>query len=251
MPILPEPHFKTIGHRGACAFAPENTLASFECAANYGLNWVEFDTVRLDSGEWVVIHDNTLERTTNGKGQVLNKSLEYLQSLDAGIWFDPVFKNERIPLLTETLDYLFTLGLQANIEIKTMRGNPELLIQSFLACIAGHWPISIIPPLISSFDLNLLIALSRLQQDPVYPLGYIIHEFKDSALELAIQYGFKTLNCDYRYLTPETILKANAHQIAILPYTVNDPMIAQQLLAQGATAIFSNYPDLLKEHCQS
>jgi glycerophosphoryl diester phosphodiesterase len=106
------------------------------------------------------------------------------------------------------------------------------------------------PPLISSFDLNLLIALRRLQQDPVCPLGYIIREFKDDALEMAIQYGFETLNCDYRSLNHSAILKANMHHIAILPYTVNDPIIGQGLLEQGVTAIFSNYPNLLKERCQ-
>ncbi len=250
MPILPQPHFQIIGHRGACAFAPENTFASFRYAAAQGLNWVEFDTLRLDSGEWVVIHDNTLERTTNGKGLVRDKSLEYLQNLDAGSWFDPIFENERVPLLTETLDYLSILGLQANIEIKTMPGDPELLIQSFLSCIKDHWPIPIIPPLISSFDLNLLIALRRLETSSVYPLGYIIHEFQDTALEMAIHHGFKTLNCDHRYLTEATILKAHAHRIAILAYTVNDPIIGRRLLEQGVSAIFSNYPDLLKEHCQ-
>ncbi len=250
MPILPEPHFQIIGHRGACAFAPENTLASFRYAAEHGLNWVEFDTLRLDSGEWVVIHDSTLERTTNGKGLVVDKSLKYLQSLDAGAWFDPIFQNERILLLTEALDYLSTLGLQANIEIKTMKGDPALLIQSFLTCIESHWPIPIIPPLVSSFDLNLLIALRHLQKSPTYPLGYIVHEFQERALELAIHYGFQTLNCDYRYLQADMILKAKAHRIAILAYTVNDRLIGQRLLTEGVSAIFSNYPDLLKEHCQ-
>lgn len=249
MIIQPEPNFKIIGHRGAPAFAPENTLASFALAAQYGLNWVEFDTIRLHSGEWIVIHDDTLERTTTGFGSVIDKSLHYLKTLDAGSWFNPSYHNERIPLLRETLDFLLTLNLQANIEIKTMQGNPTHLIQSFLNCLNAHWPQAAIPPLVSSFDLSLLIALHNLQKNRYpLPLGYIIKNFTPEALEIAIQYKFTTLNCDYRYIKSTDIANLRAHNIAVLLYTINDPIIARQALAQGVTAIFSNYPDLLKEH---
>lgn len=247
MTIHPEPHFKIIGHRGASALAPENTLISFALAAQQGLNWVEFDTLRLDSGEWVVIHDNTLERTSTGTGSVVDKSVHYLKRLDAGSWFSHQYRNERIPLLAETLDFLLTLGLQANIEIKTMNGNPMLLMQSFLNYLNKYWPQTAIPPLVSSFDLQLLIALQSIQKKR-YPLGYIIKKFTPEALETAIQYEFTTINCDYRYIQPNDIANIRAHHIAVLLYTINEPTIARQVLRQGATAIFSNYPDLLKEH---
>lgn len=246
MPIYPTPHFNVIGHRGAPAYAPENTLASFACAAQWGLNWIEFDTIRLKSGEWVVIHDDTLDRTTNGSGLVIDKSLEYLKSLDAGSWFNPRYQNERIPLLGETLDFLCTLDLYPNIEIKTMQGDPLLLMESFLACLEAHWPSTRALPLISSFDLPLLIQLKKLQKKP-YPLGYIIREFTPQALETAIQYGFTTLNCDHRRIQAQDITDIQAQGVSLLLYTINDPQIARQAFEKGASAIFSNYPDLLSE----
>lgn len=245
MPIYPEPHFKIIGHRGAPTFAPENTLASFAVAAQFGLNWVEFDTMRLNTGEWIVIHDNTLDRTTTGQGSVIDKPLEYLKSLDAGSWFGTQYRNERIPLLGETLDFLSVLGLHPNIELKTMPGNPVLLISSFLACLEAHWPSSHHLPLISSFDLNLLRTVRELQTKS-YPLGYVIREFGPEALKTALKYEFNTLHCDHRYIQAEHIREMQAHFISPLLYTIDDPVQALRYLDQGVSAIFSNHPDLLK-----
>jgi glycerophosphoryl diester phosphodiesterase len=246
VPIYPEPNFKIIGHRGAPTLAPENTLASFAVAAQYGLNWVEFDTMRLNTGEWVVIHDDTLNRTTTGTGPVMDKSIEYLKTLDAGSWFSPDYQNERIPLLKEALDFLSALRLYPNIEIKTMPLDPLLVIPSFLACLEAHWPQTESLPLISSFDLTLLLTVQKLQKKP-YPLGYIIKEFTFEALEIALQHGFTTLNCDHRYIQPEQIREIQTHPISLLLYTINDPGLARQFFEQGVSAVFSNHPDLLTE----
>jgi glycerophosphoryl diester phosphodiesterase len=97
------------GHRGASAFAPENTLASFRLAAASGADYVELDVQRSCDGELVVIHDETLERTTNGRGRVGAADAAVLDGLDAGTWFDPQFAAERVPRLTSVLAWLATV----------------------------------------------------------------------------------------------------------------------------------------------
>src|SRR5438552_7543288 len=86
-----------IAHRGASALAPENTLAAFHKAKEIGAKWVEFDCMLASCGEVVVIHDETLDRTTNGLGRVIDYPYSYLKTLNAGSWFNPIFADEKIP----------------------------------------------------------------------------------------------------------------------------------------------------------
>lgn len=130
MKRLPPIHQKTIGHRGLAGFAPENTLASFETAKNFGLNWVEFDVQVCGSGEWVVLHDETVDRTTNGNGQVADLPFDRLKLLDAGSHFDPKFHTERIPLLADVLLYLKEAKIHPNIEIKSTKSRTDPRIES-------------------------------------------------------------------------------------------------------------------------
>jgi glycerophosphoryl diester phosphodiesterase len=94
-----------IGHRGASGYAPENTMVSFERALALRADAIELDIHPTSDGKLAVIHDPTLERTTNGKGLVCTHSYSQLQELDAGSWFDPSFSNERIPLLDDVLSW--------------------------------------------------------------------------------------------------------------------------------------------------
>lgn len=114
-----------IAHRGASKYTPENTFAAFRKAKELGINWVEFDVMLTADGEVVVIHDETLERTTNGTGAVIAQAYSYLRTLDAGSWFDPSFANEKIPTLREVIKLLNELDMFANIEIKAQSGNEE------------------------------------------------------------------------------------------------------------------------------
>src|SRR5262245_14980881 len=93
-----------IAHRGASSYAPENALAAFDLALDMGARHLEFDVQASADGHLVVIHDDTLARTTNGTGAVSGLTLDALRSLDAGAWFRPEFAGERIPLLTEVLE---------------------------------------------------------------------------------------------------------------------------------------------------
>ena len=109
---------KLIGHRGACAYAPENPIASFNKAQSLGCRFIEFDVMCSQDGEPFVFHDETLKRTSNGKGDLGLSSADYIQSLDAGSWFSKTFAGEKIPHFKEVLQWLIGNNMQANIEIK-------------------------------------------------------------------------------------------------------------------------------------
>ncbi|MDX2320648.1 MAG: glycerophosphodiester phosphodiesterase family protein, partial [Moritella sp.] len=107
-----------VGHRGAAALAPENTLASIKRAADEGLNWVEIDTQLTADGIPVLFHDETVARCTNGSGKLASFTLNELKQLDAGSWFESAFRNEKIPTLEEALQICLEKELSINLELK-------------------------------------------------------------------------------------------------------------------------------------
>ena len=117
-PALP----RVIGHRGAAAAAPENTLVSLQKAKELGASWVEFDVKLTRDGVPILMHDERLERTTDGRGEVALTTLNDLQKLDAGGWFGPAFRGEPVPTLEAALALCAELGLGINVEIKPVRG---------------------------------------------------------------------------------------------------------------------------------
>lgn len=244
--VLPPIQRGIIGHRGMSAFAPENTLAGFRKAAQFGLSWVEFDTQRCASGEWVVFHDEKLNRTTNGTGLVIDTSYQTLKTLDAGSWFHPQFKNERVPTLQHTLSCLADLKLHPNIELKVF-SQPLTVeaISDFLNVLQNAWPKDLPPPLVSSFDLKSLTILRLL--DNKLPLGYIVRDPTESTLDTILEAGFDSLHCDNQNFSPALLDKITSKSIAlpVLIYTVNDPNRIKVLLHSGVTAVFSDVTDVI------
>lgn len=227
-----------IGHRGASGLAPENTLISFEYAKRLELNWVEFDIQRCQTGEWVVIHDETVDRTTNGRGHVKDIPYSQLQNLDAGSWFDPKFKDERIPLFQDLLLNLKNWDLNPIIEIKDTQANRSEGLLDFLALLEKFYGSSSPLPLTSSFDLETLIFLKSRQRK--LPIGFIVEDFSLDALKCVQEFKFFSLHCNYKTLTREHIHQAKVLGIPILAYTVNDQTEIQRLLKEGVTAVFSD-----------
>lgn len=253
LPLQPKPQFKIIGHRGAASIAPENSLIGFSEAKRLGLNWVEFDTQICASGEWVVIHDETVDRTSNGQGYIAELSYQALKLLDAGSWFDSKYKNEPIPLLQQVLNTLAHLNLHPNIEIKGHFPDPHRACRSFLQLLNQHWSNTAFPPLVSSFNLEFLTTLKRMA--PELPIGLIIDHWDNEALQIIKQNEFFSLHCDYKSIDFSYISKINPRSNSssslnstlppILAYTVNEPETAHQLFAQGIAAIFTDNPQLL------
>src|SRR5574341_1433935 len=157
-------------HRGASLLAPENTLAAFELAVKQGADGIELDVRLCRTGEWVVIHDVRLNRTTNGRGLVRAKSIDELRRLDAGSSFHQKFANERIPTLAEVLDWAKGRAL-LNIEIKSLARPAERAEQSLLSLLRRHGVRR--QCLISSFNPLVLRRLARL--DPGLPTGLLLN----------------------------------------------------------------------------
>ncbi|MBA2651298.1 MAG: glycerophosphodiester phosphodiesterase [Tatlockia sp.] len=234
---------KVIGHRGAAAYAPENTLASFDKALAMGCKYLEFDVMLSADGEPFVFHDELLKRTTNGKGEIGLVSAEYLQSLDAGKWFSRRFSGEKIPHFREALQWLTFSNLQANIEIKPYPGKSEETTIAVLSHINRYWPQKKELPLVSSFDYTALTLCRNLA--PEMPLGLLLDEWDKDWLSKAKELQCYSLHFNKRALTAERVKQVKEQGYAVLVFTVNRRRLAKKLFSWGVDAVFSDYPDLL------
>jgi glycerophosphoryl diester phosphodiesterase len=148
-----------IGHRGAAAAAPENTLASLRKAHELGARWVEFDVKLSRDRRPILAHDERLNRTTNGRGRFADQTLAEIAKLDAGSWFGPAFAGERVPTFEDALALCGELGLGVNVEIKPCPGRERETARVVAETLLDHWPATRPTPLISSFaPACLLIA---------------------------------------------------------------------------------------------
>ena len=198
--LAPKPRCGAIGHRGLAAVAPENTLASFEAAANAGLNWIEFDLRLTSDNILVIFHDDEVDRTTNGSGLIHESPWQYLKKLDAGSWFHPYFHRETIPLFTSILPHLLQLGLYFNIELKTPPNasaahKERTLVARFIAVLKDRWPKGTPLPLVSSFDESLLPPIRDAFRE--IPLGYLTEQCDSALIERIGHMDNTSLNCDY------------------------------------------------------
>ncbi|MGE3290284.1 MAG: glycerophosphodiester phosphodiesterase [Geminicoccaceae bacterium] len=232
-----------IGHRGAAARAPENTLAGLRKAHALGAGWVEFDVMLTADRVPVLIHDETLERTTNGRGEVAAHTAAEIAELDAGSWFAPGFAGERVPALAEAIALLLALGLGANVEIKPAAGRETVTGEVVAACLRQHWPQDGPGLLLSSFERPALAAAARVAPD--LPRGLLAEDLpQDWEAELG-QLGCTTLHLDHTRIDPMRMRELAGEGVPVLLYTVNDPVRARDLRAAGATAIITDVPDLL------
>jgi len=244
MPILnPTPNFNLIGHRGTAGLRPENTFCSFQHAAELGLNWIEFDVQLTKDHQWIVMHDSTIDRTTNGKGQVKHLTASELQNFEAGLWFDPPYPDQKIPSLIDTLNLATKLNLHCNIEIKGAEDDAQLHATLMHEFILAHPEINFSQHLFSSFDLPCMMLLRLHQQN--LPIGYLIDYFTEQTLSIASDNDFTCINCDVKTISIDNIQAAAKLNIPVLLYTVNDPYLAKTWLDAGVSAIFTNRPDLL------
>jgi glycerophosphoryl diester phosphodiesterase len=152
------PYPRLIAHRGGGSAAPENTLAGLRAGRAAGFHGVEFDVMLSADGTPHLIHDDTLERTTNGHGPVCAASDQQLARLDAGAWHSPMFTGEGVPTLEAAGCLCRELGLWANVEIKPYPGTEAETGRRAAALAADLWRGVALPPLLSSFSPEALLA---------------------------------------------------------------------------------------------
>lgn len=229
-----------IAHRGASMNAPENTLSAFIKAKELGLRWFEFDVTLSSDNEVIVIHDDTLERTTNGKGHVYDHPYSYLKTLDAGSWFHADFSHEKIPLFRDVIKLLNQYDMAANVEIKTLPGKEELLANKVLEIIHEDWQSNMTPPLISSFSMKTLHAVRR--YDPKCWIGMLMHEWRADWEKICDELQAVSVDTNQNIIDEKKIFEVKKTRRAVLVYTVNSITRAQELFSWGIDAIFSDCP---------
>src|SRR5579883_658010 len=232
-------------HRGVSRMAPENTLAAFRKAKELGIHWVEFDVMLSSDDIAVVIHDETLDRTTGFNGNVGDFPYRFLKTLDAGSWFDPSFSKERIPTLADVINLLNELKLSANIEIKAQPGKEDQTVKRVMDVIEAHWGNISMPPLISSFSISILEKIRAHSARSL--IGFLMHEWRKDWEDVCDDLQAIAVDVNHKILDPEKVKSIKATQRALLAYTVNDVGLANKLYSWGVDAVFSDTPnELLK-----
>jgi glycerophosphoryl diester phosphodiesterase len=240
-----------IGHRGTAGLAPENTLSSIRRAHKEGATFVEFDVKLTADDVPVLMHDDHIDRTTDGAGVVASMTLEEIQSFDAGAWFDPTFVGERVPTLQATLDLCIELGLGVNVELKPCPGRAQETAEIALRTLVDAWPrqLNLPTPLISSFDQHALDVAQRVS--PELPRGCLVSRVPFAWRSAVDRLACRTLNVSNRWIRQKHVDAARREGIPVLVYTVNQPERALTLLEMGVTSIFTDRVDLMIEALQS
>ena len=241
---------KIIGHRGACGYAPENTIESIHTAADMGVEWVELDVKLTKDDVPVIFHDDTLERTTNGHGPVAEVTYDELKQLEAGSWFADGFTGAHVPTLEEVCDVLIERDLGLNLEIKPCPGREKVTAEAALDVLSRVWDDHE-RLLITSFQHVSLEAARDMAND--WYRGLLIHsdtgEMPDNWKELVDYLECVTVNINKELAAKrENVEDILDYEKAALVYTVNDPMIARQLQAYGVDCFFTDVPDIIAEN---
>ena len=234
---------RVIGHRGAAGRAPENTLAALRKAHELGATWVEFDVMLTRDDVPILIHDETLQRTTTGRGRVARHTAAEIRRLDAGAWFGPAYAGERVPTLDDAVTLLLDLGLAANVEIKPSSGRAEVTGEVVAERLRRAWPEDGPPLLLSSFERPALAAARRVAEG--IPRGLLAGRPPSDWREAMQALGCVTLHLHHRRVAAETLRTLAAAGVPVLLYTINDAARAVEVLAAGAAAVITDVPDLL------
>lgn len=217
-----------IGHRGAAGHAPENTLGSFARALEIGVDMIELDVHLSGDNKLMVIHDEALERTTDGTGMVGDFTAAELEAFDAG-------SGERIPTLDEVFDLAAGRCL-INIELKG-KGTDEALFSFFRDRSSKK-------VLVSSFDWEMLKTCRRLL--PALKLAPLTDVSDDLVLAKALELGAWSVNVSQDGISTEFVAKAHKDGIKVYVYTVNKPENIDNVRKLAVDGIISDYPDRLK-----
>jgi glycerophosphoryl diester phosphodiesterase len=231
--------FLCIAHRGASGHAPENTIAAVEKAIELGAGAVELDIRQTADGHLVVIHDASLQRTAGSSKPVGSISLAELKTLDAGSWWKPSFRDERVPTLAEVLEtirhrcYLF-------IDLKQGSAHYPLIESRLLELIrewnAYHWVT------VASPDLDALRKLRAI--DPRLRLGIQPRLVQvKRILDIAEEVSAESIHLATHRFRPPILSEAHRKGVKVYLYTVNRPALIQRYARLGVDGIFTNYPD--------
>lgn len=234
-----------IGHRGAAAYAPENTIESIHTAADMGCKWVEFDVKLTKDSVPVLFHDDLLDRTTNGHGLVAEMTFSDILDLECGNWFSEGFGGIKIPTLEEAVEVILERGLGMNVELKPCPGREVETAEAALDLLSQIWDDRD-RLLISSFSHVSLETAMDMAND--WYRGLLLEsEPMENWAELADYLNATTINIDGRTATREFVEAIMDTERPVLAYTINDPQLARTLRQWGVDAMFTDDPDTVND----
>lgn len=219
-----------IGHRGACGHEPENTLRSFRRAMELGVDGVELDVHICASGEPVVIHDETLERTTNGTGRVALKALAELKTFDAG-------KGERIPTLQEAIN-LIDRKIRIFIELKDDNAVAPV-VKLIERSVKKGWKYEQL--MIIAFNHHLLLAAKKLNPD--IQTGALLVGIPATYAQCAVDAKAQAINPAVGFVNKAFVDDAHRRGLKVFCWTVNTPVQIAKARQAGVDGIMGDYPD--------
>lgn len=232
-----------IAHRGASAQAPENTMAAFSLGLDQGCEGIELDVQLSKDGEFVIIHDEYLHRTTNGTGKVSDTDVSVLRQLDAGSWFHEDFKGEKIPTLEELLDFVPS-EIFLNLELKYKPTHLQNVEEKLLYLLNKKNRLSNV--VISSFNHKNLYRLKKLDNDVKIGLLYNSNLIDHTKLIDTFNHSCYSLHPDYQMIDESDITSALEKGLKIFVWTVNKEKDYERLIKLGVTGIITDCPGNLK-----
>ncbi|WP_108670227.1 glycerophosphodiester phosphodiesterase [Peribacillus acanthi] len=233
-----------IAHRGSSGACPENTYSAFDQALEDGAEMIELDIQLSMDGELMVIHDRSLERTTNCEGLVDNYTKDELIKLDAGTWFSKVFCEERIPVLDEVLEkYNGKIGFL--IEVKYPKEQPEIgqklktTLEDFSGRKKGKHLI-----IVQSFDKEFLLSFNKMM--PNLPLGLLIKKLPNLKEIERLSGYISYLNPKYTIVTKRFIQTIHEHSMKCIVWTVRTKNVKKKIHQMNVDGIATDYPEWYK-----
>ncbi|VVE72071.1 glycerophosphodiester phosphodiesterase [Pandoraea captiosa] len=239
------PYPRIVSHRGGGKLAPENTVAAFEMGASLGLRMVEFDAKLSADNVVFLLHDDTVDRTSNGRGPAAQMTYAEIEKLDAGSWFgaDGRFAGQVMPTLAQVAERCLSLGLAANVEIKPCPGREAETGKLVAEAVKTLWAGQPQAPLLSSFSYEALEAAAAAV--PELPRGMLYEAVPTHWREDARKLGTVTLHASHKHLDGPQVAQIKAAGLHMLVYTVNEPARARELAAWGVDAICTDRIDLI------
>ena len=239
--MKPFPYPRWIAHRGAGTLAPENTMAAFALGARKGWRMFECD-VKLSADEVAfLLHDDNLDRTTNGQGLAARFDWSALAQLDAGQWHSPAHAGEPLCTLASLSAWCLDRDLRLNIEIKPTPGLEWQTGWVVAKLAAALWHNASLPPLLTSFQPESLRAAA--QAAPDLPRGLLLEEWLEQDLAQVAAQGYSALVCHYPLWTPQRLEAAAQAGLWRMSYTVNEAEVAAWLFQEGHEAIITDAID--------
>lgn len=240
-PLPAWPYPRWIAHRGAGKLAPENTLAAFRLGAQHGYRMAECDAKLSADGVAFLLHDATLERTTNGQGIAGEQPWSALSRLDAGGWHSRQHAGEPLPTLAALARFCLANAFLLNIEIKPTPSLEEATGRAVALEAARLWAQAPTAPLLTSFQPNALAGAQATA--PQLPRGLLLESLWDGWLDVARQLGCVAIVCDQVLWNAELMTTVHGAGLRALAYTVNEPASAERLWGLGIDGLITDRVD--------